>query len=117
MQLNRYVMGTVFFIPLCVIALFESQLNPSTHGWVKDWFSSSDDGGEDAPHFQDPVVMGEDAERGLRISKVLFSEIVKQFPDTTHVRLSSVWMCFDILTIWCAVDRGGDAKGVQGSPQ
>ncbi|KAM5535497.1 hypothetical protein V8D89_010834 [Ganoderma adspersum] len=84
MKLNRYVMGVVFFIPLCVIALFESQLDPSTHRWVKDWFSSPDDGGEDAPHFQDPVVTGEDAERGLRISKVPFSEIIKQFPDTTH---------------------------------
>ena len=78
-------MGIVFFIPVCVIALFESQLDPSTHRWVKDWFSSPDEGGEDAPHFQDPVVTGEDAERGLQISKVPFSEIIKQFPDTTHV--------------------------------
>ena len=85
MQLNRSVMGIVFFIPVCVIALFESQLDPSTHRWVKDWFSSPDEGGEDAPHFQDPVVTGEDAERGLQISKVPFSEIIKQFPDTTHV--------------------------------
>ncbi|KAI1796187.1 calcium activated cation channel [Ganoderma leucocontextum] len=83
-KINRYVMGGVFFIPLCLIGLFESQFDPSTHRWMKDWFSSPDEGGEDAPHFQDPEVTGDNAERGLRISKVPFSELIKQFPDTTR---------------------------------
>ncbi|KAI0772122.1 hypothetical protein BD413DRAFT_548533 [Trametes elegans] len=82
--INRYVMSVVFFVPLCVIALYEAQLDPSKNRWVKDWFSSPDEGGEDAPHFQDPEIDGEDAARGLRISKKPFQELVAVFPDTTH---------------------------------
>ena len=78
-------MQVVFFVPLCVIVLFEAQLDPAKNRWVKDWFSSPDEGGEDAPHFQDPEVNGYDGERGLKVSKVPFSELVKVFPDTTHV--------------------------------
>ncbi|KAI0677344.1 hypothetical protein C8Q78DRAFT_1002340 [Trametes maxima] len=75
----------IFFIaPFDVIALYEAQLDPSKNRWVKDWFSSPDEGGEDAPHFQDPEVDGADAARGLRISKKPFKELVAAFPDTTH---------------------------------
>ncbi|KAI0375859.1 hypothetical protein BV20DRAFT_959903 [Pilatotrama ljubarskyi] len=83
-KINRYVMRVVFFVPLCMIALYESQLNPDKNRWVKDWFTSPDEGGEAAPHYQDPEVVGEDAERGLRITKKPFSELVAAFPDTTH---------------------------------
>ncbi|CDO73749.1 hypothetical protein BN946_scf185015.g77 [Trametes cinnabarina] len=83
-KINRYVMSVVFFVPLCMIALYESQLDPSKNRWVKDWFSSPDEGGEDAPHFQDPEVEGADAARGLKISKKPFQELVAAFPDTTH---------------------------------
>ena len=78
-------MRVVFFIPLCAILLYESHLDPARNRWVKDWFSSPDEGGEDAPHWRDPEVGGEDAARGLRISKVPFEELVAMFPDTTHV--------------------------------
>ena len=91
--MNRYIMRTVFFVPLCVIVLLEAQLSPDRNRWVKDWFSSPDEGGEDAPHFQDPEVNGVDADRGFAISKVPFKELVKRFPDTTHVsRLKDI--CF-----------------------
>ncbi|KAL7282554.1 hypothetical protein ACG7TL_004025 [Trametes sanguinea] len=83
-KINRYVMSVVFFVPLCIIALYESQLDPSKNRWVKDWFSSPDEGGEDAPHFQDPEAEGEDAARGLKISKKSFQELIAAFPDTTH---------------------------------
>ncbi|KAI0638379.1 hypothetical protein C8Q77DRAFT_1154034 [Trametes polyzona] len=83
-KINRYVMLTVFFVPLCMIALYEAQLDPSKNRWVKDWFSSPDEGGADAPHFRDPDVTGEDAARGLKISRKPFSELVAAFPDTTH---------------------------------
>ncbi|EJF62394.1 calcium activated cation channel [Dichomitus squalens] len=83
-KINRHVMQVVFFIPLCVIALFEAHLDPAKNRWVKDWFTSPDEGGEDAPHFQDPEVNGDDGARGLKISKVPFSELIKAFPDTTH---------------------------------
>ena len=83
--MNRYVMRVVFFVPLCMIALYEAHLDPNKNKWVKDWFASPDEGGEDAPHFQDPEATGTDAERGLAISKVPFKELVALFPDTTHV--------------------------------
>lgn len=89
MQINRYVMLTVFFVPLCMIALYEAQLDPSKNHWIKDWFSSPDEGGEDAPHYQDPEVTGADAARGLQISKKQFKELIAAFPDTTHVSLAS----------------------------
>ncbi|KAI0751001.1 calcium activated cation channel [Daedaleopsis nitida] len=82
--LNRYVMRIVFFVPLCIIALYETQLDPAKNKWVKDWFSSADDGGENAPHYQNPEVNGEDAQRGFAISKVPFEDLVAMFPDTTH---------------------------------
>ena len=84
-------MRTLFFVPLCVIAVFEAQVDAGKNQWVKDWFSSPDDGGEDAPHFQDPEVNGADAERGLAICKVPFKDLVALFPDTTHV--SGVLFC------------------------
>ncbi|KAI0832626.1 hypothetical protein BC628DRAFT_1347619 [Trametes gibbosa] len=83
-KINRHVMQVVFFIPLCMIALYEAQLDPAKNRWVKDWFSSPDEGGEDAPHFHDPEVNGAEAARGLKISKKAFRELVAVFPDTTH---------------------------------
>lgn len=78
-------MGTVFFIPLALVALFEAELDPSKNKWVKDWLSHPDEGSEDTPENQDPEVDGEDAERGLKISKVPFKELITVFPDTTQV--------------------------------
>ncbi|KAL1946499.1 hypothetical protein VTO73DRAFT_14603 [Trametes versicolor] len=83
-KINRYVMLTIFFLPLCMIALYEAQLDPAKNHWIKDWFSSPDEGGEDAPHYQDPEVTGADAARGLKISKKQFKDIIAAFPDTTH---------------------------------
>ncbi|OJT05336.1 Calcium channel YVC1 [Trametes pubescens] len=83
-KINRYVMLVVFFLPLCLIALYEAQLDPAKNHWIKDWFSSPDEGGEDAPHYQDPEVTGADAARGLKISKRQFKELIAEFPDTTH---------------------------------
>ncbi|KAI0660794.1 hypothetical protein C8Q70DRAFT_972498 [Cubamyces menziesii] len=83
-KINHYVMLVVFFVPLCVIALYEAQLDPAKNRWVKDWFRDADEAGSDAPHFQDPEVEGPDAARGLRICKKPFSELVGAFPDTTH---------------------------------
>ena len=39
----------------------------------------------DTPEYRDPDVDGEDAARGLKISRVPFEELVRVFPDTTHV--------------------------------
>lgn len=83
-KINHCVMRVMFFLPLCAIALYEAQLDPAKNRWVKDWFTSSDDGGENVPHYQNPEVSGTDADRGLAISKVPFEDLVAMFPDTTH---------------------------------
>ncbi|KAH9943256.1 uncharacterized protein BXZ73DRAFT_87627 [Epithele typhae] len=83
-RMNRRIMSILFFVPLVTIALFEAHFNPEKHQWVKDWFSSAEEGGDDAPQFQDPQVTGQDSDRGLVISKVPFKDIVAKFPDATH---------------------------------
>ncbi len=97
-------MRVMFFLPLCAIALYEAQLDPAKNRWVKDWFTSSDDGGENVPHYQNPEVSGTDADRGLAISKVPFEDLVAMFPDTTHVSRSST-------PIYCRVVSGADSAG------
>lgn len=87
-KLNRFVMFILFFFPLVVIGLFEAELDPSKNRWVNDWLSHPDQGMEDSPEYRDPEVDGEDAARGLKISRVPFEELVKVFPDTTHVSTS-----------------------------
>lgn len=82
--INKYVMGTIFFIPLAVIALYEAELDPSKNKWVKNWLSHSDQGFEDDPEAQDPEPDDEDAANGLRISRVPFKELISVFPDTTQ---------------------------------
>ena len=79
------VMSVLFFIPLVTIGIFEAELDPSKNKWVKDWLANPDQGMDDSPEARDPEVDGEDAER-LKISKVPFEELIKVFPDTTHVR-------------------------------
>lgn len=87
LQINRYVMLVVFFIPLSIIAVYEAELDPAKNKWVKDWLSHPDEGDEDNERHQNPEAGSEDAEHGLEISKVLFEDIVKVFPDTTQVGL------------------------------
>lgn len=71
----------VFFIPLAVIALYEVSFMDKS--WLVSWLRSGLDEGEaDDPVTRDPLVEGPDAERGLQISKVKFSELVKHFPNT-----------------------------------
>jgi len=81
-KLNRFVMRVVFLVPLAVIALYESASRAQQNSWVKDWFGPEDDGDDDSPDRRDPVLSGEDGERGLVISKVPFDELVKVFPNT-----------------------------------
>lgn len=84
-QLNRFVMLFLFFIPLVAIGIYEAELDPSRNKWVSDWLSYSDQGMADSPEYRDPEVDGEDAAKGIKISRVPFEELVKVFPDTTHV--------------------------------
>ena len=78
LQLNGVVM-TVIFIPLSVIALYE--VSSMDKPWLVRWLRSGLDGGDaDTPMTRDPQVEDPDAERGLQISKVNFSEVVRALP-------------------------------------
>jgi hypothetical protein len=85
-------MMVIFFIPLSLIALFESTLSTTRNSWVKHWLRSNDEGEADDPSNRDPQVEeeGEDGE-GLVISREKFSDLVKVFPDTQQVRLGKDW--------------------------
>ncbi|KJA29836.1 hypothetical protein HYPSUDRAFT_60682 [Hypholoma sublateritium FD-334 SS-4] len=82
-KLNRYVMGTIFFIPLIFIALFESMLSDRKHTWMNTWFRGNDEGEEDSPASRNPPV-DDPNYPGLEISKVSFEELVKVFPNTSQ---------------------------------
>ncbi|KAH7887552.1 hypothetical protein F5I97DRAFT_1805205 [Phlebopus sp. FC_14] len=79
-QLNRIVMTVVFFVPISFIALIEA--TSMKNSWVTNWLHSEDEGDAESPTNCDPLVEGPEAEQGLQISKVPFSELIKQFPDT-----------------------------------
>ena len=89
-QLNQYMMTVIFFIPLMIIALFEAELDPAKNKWVKEWLAHPDQTLDDLPEHRDPEVDGLDAERGLKITRVKFDELVKMFPDTLHVSLMCI---------------------------
>ncbi|TFK22323.1 calcium activated cation channel [Coprinopsis marcescibilis] len=80
-HLNRYVMATLFFIPLTVIAMFESTFDRKKNAWLDRWFRGNDEGADDSPENRNPVV---DDPEGRTISKVPFEELVKVFPSTTQ---------------------------------
>ncbi|KAG6903417.1 hypothetical protein C0995_005440 [Termitomyces sp. Mi166 len=79
-QLNRYVMGVLFFIPLTVIAFYEAVYEQQEHTWLKNWLRGIDEGAADYAEDRDPEV--DDTESGGKISKVPFEELVKMFPNT-----------------------------------
>lgn len=77
-QLNRYVMVTIFFIPLSMIAFYEAAAGSHKHTRMYTWLQGENEGDEDYPETRDPDV----DEDGLKISKVPFEELIKVFPDT-----------------------------------
>ena len=80
-KLNRYVMLTIFFIPLTMIALYESRVQSTKNGWMKSWLDlhSSDRGEVDQPADRDPEGDGE-----FQIARVPFDELVKKLPNTAQ---------------------------------
>jgi len=79
--LNRYVMETIFFIPLSIIVLFESSKDSRSSGWLKNWLRGDDEGESESPVHRDPVVDDPNC-HGMIISKVPFEDIIKVFPNT-----------------------------------
>jgi hypothetical protein len=76
-------MTVLFFIPMMVIAFYESTLWKKS--WLDDFIDATPLDADDSPAARDPVVDGEDARNGIAISKVPFSELVKTFPNTHEV--------------------------------
>lgn len=79
---NRWIMLTLFFVPLLFIALWETNLDSSTNRYMKNWFSPADEGEEDDPANQDPEVSDAD---GMKICRVPFKDLVKEFPNAEVV--------------------------------
>jgi hypothetical protein len=74
----------VFFIPMGCITLFEAVVDPNRNVWLRDWVNVTI-ASNDTPDARDPKVTGKDAERGLVISKISFTELIKEFPKMTMV--------------------------------
>jgi len=123
-QLNRVVMLFIFFIPLTLIALYESARETGKHRWMKRWLSGNDEGEEDLPENRDPEV--EEGEgsvsggEGRIISKVKFDELIKAFPNTNQS--SEALMLKEILdlkkTLALVLEKvgGGETAG-SGKPE
>lgn len=77
-------MLVLFFIPMLFIGFFEAVIDPNRNLWLKEWVHTSI-GSDDTQEARNPRVTGRDAERGLEISKIPFSELIKQFPRMTMV--------------------------------
>lgn len=85
MQINKYIMLTIFFVPLTMIAVWETFVDKPQNKWMIGWMSSAAGGVDDETNidYQNPQVEDED---GLIISKVPFEDLVKHFPNLHLVR-------------------------------
>ena len=79
-------MTVLFFIPMTVIALYES--TSPRNRWLGDFVHGTSLDEDDSPAARDPEVDEEDARNDIVISKVPFSEIVKAFPNIHEVSSS-----------------------------
>jgi hypothetical protein len=79
-------MLVLFFVPVVFVSFFEAVIDPNRNVLLREWAHTSIVS-DDSPDAKNPKVTGEDAERGLVISKVPFSELIKEFPNTTMVGL------------------------------
>ena len=89
-QLNRYCMGILFFIPLTLIAFYESTFDRRKHVWMENWFRGDDEASQDCPENRNPEVNDPNCE-GLKISNVPFDELIKAFPKIDQVALLFVF--------------------------
>ncbi|KAI0268117.1 calcium activated cation channel [Gloeopeniophorella convolvens] len=88
-KLNRVVMTILFFVPLTLIALYESS-SLSKNRWLDGFLNGLPLDDDDSPAARDPEVNGDDAQNGLVISKVPFSELIKVFPNTHESSESNI---------------------------
>ncbi|KAJ3828098.1 calcium activated cation channel [Lentinula raphanica] len=83
-KLNRIIMSVLFFIPLTMIAFYETVFTRQENEWITNWLHGNNEGDSTYPETRDPEVDGPDADAGLRISKVPFMELIKVFPNTAQ---------------------------------
>lgn len=76
-KLNRAVMSMLFFIPLSVIALFESQIAHPRSRRIELYLNGPDIDTDDDPKEEDPNC---DSDDEGEISKVKFADLIKTFP-------------------------------------
>jgi hypothetical protein len=76
-KLNRFVMSTIFFIPLSCIALFETQISHSRSERIRLYFDGAPTEEEGDPKLENP----ESDDPNGEISKVSFDDLVKAFPE------------------------------------
>lgn len=77
-------MRVVFWVPLAFIGLFEATLDPSKNSFTRAWFEANEEEDDDNPEYQDPEV-GEGETSGGKITTVKFSDLIKDFPNTSQV--------------------------------
>ncbi|KAK4688082.1 hypothetical protein P7C73_g2044, partial [Tremellales sp. Uapishka_1] len=77
-RINKFVMTTIFFIPLVMIAFFESQIHHSSSRRVREYFSGPPPEEEGDPKIEDPEC---DDEQG-DLCKMSFGELSACFPNT-----------------------------------
>ena len=80
-NINKVVMPTVFFLPLTIIALFESQISHTHSQRLRILFSEPPPEEEGDPKIEDPACDDDDGE----ISTVKFDDLVKAFPKYVYL--------------------------------
>ncbi|BEJ00680.1 hypothetical protein CcaverHIS631_0505370 [Cutaneotrichosporon cavernicola] len=78
-KINKLVMTVIFFIPLSLIALYESGVMHSPRGLLHDYFADPIPEDDDDPKVLNPET---NDPNGI-ICKKSFEELVSNFPDTT----------------------------------
>ncbi len=78
-QLNKIAMSLIFFIPLCVIAVFESQIHTGHKNRLEEYFNGPADEEDGNPKIEDPDCDDDD---GGVICRMSFEELTKVFPKS-----------------------------------
>ncbi|KAM0786008.1 hypothetical protein ACM66B_006824 [Microbotryomycetes sp. NB124-2] len=86
-RLNRFLMGSLFFVPLTFIALFETHFYSTRQQEFQALMEEPDEFTEDQedpePHTKDDEY-GKGDEEGFKISTVKFQELKKKLPDLSR---------------------------------
>ncbi|KAK4048507.1 Calcium channel yvc1 [Microbotryomycetes sp. JL201] len=83
-RLNRFLMGTLFFIPLTFIALFETHFYSTRQQEFQALLEEPDeftDAQEDPEAFTKDDEYGQGDDEGLQISTIKFEDLKKKLPD------------------------------------